>query len=102
MPLHAVGSKQGGAVCVHACCLSGCCPAIEGIPVQCCCVVGGEDSLSVPADVSLLKQQLHDGVVVHHHHEHNYAHLDFEIGTDAPDAIYPQIIQLAEQYSQQH
>jgi hypothetical protein len=46
-------------------------------------------------DIELLKQALAPGVVAHHHHEPLYAHLDFELGTDAAEKVYPSMLRLA-------
>ncbi len=58
-------------------------------------LAGGADSLSVAADVALLQQQLPPGVVVAHHHEPSYAHLDWELGSEAPSTVFPQVVALA-------
>jgi hypothetical protein len=49
--------------------------------------------------VELLKQQLQPGILQQHQHFPDYGHLDFELGTDAPDVLYPTILQLARRFS---
>lgn len=66
---------------------------------MCFCAAGGQDTISTLTDVELLKQQLQPGVVQEHKHFLNYGHLDFELGTDAPDVLYPTILQLARRFS---
>lgn len=56
---------------------------------------GGQDTISSAADVELLKNVLQPGVLQLHHHQPAYAHLDFELGTDAPDLMYPELLNLA-------
>jgi hypothetical protein len=49
--------------------------------------------------VERLKAALPPGVVVAHHHVPEYAHLDFEIGQDAPQRLYPNLLQLVARFS---
>ncbi|KXZ48892.1 hypothetical protein GPECTOR_24g181 [Gonium pectorale] len=50
---------------------------------------GGHDSLADPPDVQLLLQELAPGgAVALHHHEPDYGHLDFGVGSDAAERIY--------------
>jgi len=66
---------------------------------QCCVHTGGHDTISTLADVELLKQQLQAGVLLTHQHFPDYGHLDFELGSDAPDILYPTLLQLAQEFS---
>ncbi|GBF94392.1 lipase member M [Raphidocelis subcapitata] len=56
---------------------------------------GDRDALSPPADVALLTASLAPGVLVAHHAHPDYAHLDFLVGADAPQAAYPAAVRLA-------
>ena len=58
---------------------------------------GDRDTISPPADVALLKAALAPGVVVAHHADPDYGHLDYELGSDAPDRYYPAAVSLAQQ-----
>ena len=49
--------------------------------------------------MELLKAQLVPGVVVAHRHLAEYAHLDWELGEDAPHTVYPDIVRLARQHA---
>jgi len=40
---------------------------------------GGRDTISSVEDVALLKQRLQPGILQLHHHQPDYAHLDFEL-----------------------
>jgi hypothetical protein len=60
---------------------------------------GGRDTISVAPDVERLKAALPPGVVVAHHHVPQYAHLDFEIGKDAPEHLYPHLLELVARFS---
>eukprot|EP00199_Chlamydomonas_sp_CCMP681_P000452 CAMPEP_0119105146 /NCGR_PEP_ID=MMETSP1180-20130426/3189_1 /TAXON_ID=3052 ORGANISM="Chlamydomonas cf sp, Strain CCMP681" /NCGR_SAMPLE_ID=MMETSP1180 /ASSEMBLY_ACC=CAM_ASM_000741 /LENGTH=472 /DNA_ID=CAMNT_0007090129 /DNA_START=54 /DNA_END=1472 /DNA_ORIENTATION=- len=53
---------------------------------------GGADALSDPEDVQLLLAALPPRVVIGHSHYENYAHLDFGLGSDAHQRVYPDII----------
>ena len=59
---------------------------------------GGRDTLAVPEDVARLKAALAAGVLVHHTHEPDYAHLDYELGSDAQRS-YDTMIELALRYT---
>lgn len=67
--------------------------------VTACLPAGGQDTISTLRDVELLKQQLAPGVLQVHEHLSDYGHLDFELGSDAPDVLYPHILQLARKHS---
>jgi hypothetical protein len=60
---------------------------------------GGRDTISVAPDVERLKAALPPGVVVAHHHVPEYAHLDFEIGQDAPQRVYSHLLELMALFS---
>lgn len=61
--------------------------------------LGDRDAISQPADIQLLKQSLAPGVLALHHAEPDYAHLDYEVGMNAPTRIYPKVIELAKVYA---
>jgi hypothetical protein len=52
--------------------------------------------------VALLKAALAPGVLHHHHAEPDYAHLDFEIGADAPERVYPAVLAAARRAAAAH
>lgn len=54
---------------------------------------GGQDTLSNPKDVELLLEAFLPGTVKFHHHEPDYAHLDFELGSDVHQTVYPLVLQ---------
>eukprot|EP00775_Hariotina_reticulata_P012811 gene12811-12939_t len=56
---------------------------------------GGRDTISSVEDVTLLKQRLQPGILQLHHHQPDYGHLDFELGIDAPELVYPDMLRLA-------
>jgi hypothetical protein len=60
---------------------------------------GGQDTISTLRDVELLKKQLAPGVLQVHEHLPDYGHLDFDLGSDAPDVLYPHILQLARKHA---
>ena len=60
---------------------------------------GGCDTISTLLDVELLKQQLQPGVLQLHQHLPDYGHLDFELGADAPEVLYPTMMQLVRKHS---
>jgi hypothetical protein len=62
---------------------------------------GGQDTISSLVDVELLKGVLQPGVLQLHQHQPDYGHLDFELGADAPDLVYPQLLQLVAKFGQQ-
>lgn len=62
-------------------------------------VSGGQDTISSNADIALLKEALQPGVLQLHHHQPDYAHLDFELGSDAPAAVYPELLALVSQHA---
>jgi hypothetical protein len=59
---------------------------------------GGQDTISSLVDVELLKGVLQPGVLQLHHHQPDYGHLDFELGTDAPELVYPELLQLVSKF----
>jgi hypothetical protein len=62
---------------------------------------GGCDTISSLVDVDLLKGVLQPGVLQLHHHQPDYGHLDFELGSDAPTLVYPQLLQLVTKFGMQ-
>ena len=62
---------------------------------------GGRDALATPADVALLRRALAGagsagaGVIVADRVVEDYAHLDFEVGADAPERVYGDVVALA-------
>ncbi|GLC46564.1 hypothetical protein PLESTM_001890400 [Pleodorina starrii] len=68
---------------------------------------GGRDSLADPVDVALLLSALQRGpgaegggpVVLLHHDEPDYGHLDFGVGYDAADRIYPLVLAFMRQFA---
>jgi hypothetical protein len=63
---------------------------------------GGRDTISSLVDVELLKGVLQPGVLQLHHHQPDYGHLDFELGTDAPELVYPELLQLVSKFGMPH
>ena len=59
---------------------------------------GGRDTLAVPADIDALKAALAPGTLVRHAHHAEYAHLDYELGSDVQPS-YDEMIELAVQYA---
>lgn len=49
--------------------------------------------LSNPKDVELLLKAFLPGTVKFHHHEPDYGHLDFELGSDVHETVYPLVLQ---------
>lgn len=66
--------------------------ALDQITIPLALFTGSRDSLSVPRDVSLLVSKLQPGVVVAHHDFPDYAHLDFELGRDIGERLFPLIL----------
>jgi len=62
---------------------------------------GGRDTISKLADVELLKGVLQPGVLQLHQHQPDYGHLDFELGADAPELVYPELLQLVTKFGAQ-
>ncbi|PNH05827.1 Lipase member K, partial [Tetrabaena socialis] len=61
---------------------------------------GGHDSLADPGDVALLAAALQPrGAVRLHHFEPDYGHLDFGVGEDAADRIYPALLNFLQQHT---
>lgn len=52
----------------------------------------GQDSLSTPQDVAELIKVLGPRVVREHHHVPHYAHLDYGMGVDAAERVWPQLL----------
>lgn len=60
---------------------------------------GGKDSLSTPQDLELLLRARPTGVLVGHHIEPNYAHLDFGLGMDAHVRVFPSVVEWLKRFA---
>eukprot|EP01100_Stratorugosa_tubuloviscum_P003461 TRINITY_DN1844_c2_g1_i1.p1 TRINITY_DN1844_c2_g1~~TRINITY_DN1844_c2_g1_i1.p1 ORF type:complete len:409 (-),score=178.22 TRINITY_DN1844_c2_g1_i1:95-1321(-) len=60
---------------------------------------GGKDVLADPKDVSRLKSELPQNLIVHENDQPTFSHLDFVWGLDANRLIYSDILYLASKYS---
>ncbi|CAF89870.1 unnamed protein product, partial [Tetraodon nigroviridis] len=57
---------------------------------------GGQDTLADPRDVAVLLTQVPQ--LVFHQHVQHWEHLDFIWGLDAPDVLFPNILELLHRY----
>lgn len=93
MMYSAIAAIESGPLCLSELV----CINTDHQPAKChsiCMLAGGRDIISADADIALLKQALQPGVLQLHHHQPDYAHLDFELGTDAPTTVYPELLDL--------
>ncbi|CAD7699511.1 unnamed protein product [Ostreobium quekettii] len=63
---------------------------------------GGKDILADQSDVQLLLDILPDDLVLLHHEEPSYAHLDFTWGMNAHTLVYPKVVQVLEQHARKN